>query len=1271
MPTQKKKLSTNKLKRRTHKKNMRGGDEKESENDEMKSQEDQEVEAGVDVNGSPLEREDTDRVSVSESSSSSSSDSSSSSLETSPEIPESKEKPTTSKTQKTIKLKKKITQKPKDRSEYQSCREEDDKKEELKETRDQLNDKKKECEEERYGYIFQYFKNQTLIELLYALFKFYTQQKKEDNSYTLTLREFVYMFPRDNSVRGFNFRRQHVFEAICRLLLLFNYDNDYFGKEKTFYKGLENYVDGKRTPSTTQEILNSSLNESSAEGKVDIFFKIGKHKQEQDIPPCEKYSVAYQREREEDTTKDLFVLIQNKFMEKEYASSDKYDVTTIAQRARPLSSDEFKNADYKIVLMINNKSLLDSKIRKARHNDFDLISDIFGLEELENWFQNLLYDMYKSSSFKDKDDQGSLASILEINQKGKEKPVLENRFHQELIVRTTQKYLNLETPNKRKKFIWGCVPRSGKSYMVAGLVKQRNMKGSDNNILIILGAKRETETQFYNMFDKYDDFKEYEIITAETLKKQENTTKSKFIFILSQELIKFHRGDDEFSDTFKQSYPKLFEKKTIDIYFDEIHKGGSTVKAQEKMIKSLIKDDFQIDLFVMVTATYARPSIAYNELVSPHPPIILNWSYIDQQRMKTFNSNELTLKEFKESRNNDVEMETINELITDYEGRYGSDYKRIIEDFYKKYPELVLIQPTIETENVPFNLHGNLFRLQCSAIGTTEEELINPTKIFEDNNSVLNLLNFIGRKKEDNLDPDCLYGKLRHEYNYDVINRRHTQLWFLPYSDLYTDRDNCGFKLQPRDETRETTGYEEEKISMPNIEPLARGLVLNLLNNELFKKHFCFLIVHGKLSKVTGNRYVEFYNNNVKNVFKRGDELCVYMSYTMSNVGGIGDIIKKAEIEAYKKGKSLIILTGQMLRLGISAPCADIGLNFDNIQSIDQNYQTMFRVLTERRNKPYGYYVDFYPQRSINFLYQFNEIYGEGLKKANSSKKMVTSIQSLLYLFNYNGLGIKKMNTRKSLDLYNTLVNELKLNEKEYRNYYVKDNQSKIKTILGILPTQDIIKQFKNISIKHDGKKNKINKTVRKGESKQRSVLVERDDEEQKEEDSEQQEEIDEKERLQDISELINTVVNILAIFSYKESYDCSTIIDCIDKILEHTKGLDKLCQCEQATFQDGFDVLGCYLEKVLNYSKQDYIIILNKIKKILNDEKYNQLNNLLNIIFDNIRNKLGGDESFASRLIQNEQSGGQSNKTRKRNRNTRKKTKKKSHVNLPIKLKR
>ena len=45
--------------------------------------------------------------------------------------------------------------------------------------------------------------------------------------------------------------------------------------------------------------------------------------------------------------------------------------------------------------MVNNKQLLDNKIMNNRNNDFGLVSKIFGLQELEQWFQNMLFDMYK------------------------------------------------------------------------------------------------------------------------------------------------------------------------------------------------------------------------------------------------------------------------------------------------------------------------------------------------------------------------------------------------------------------------------------------------------------------------------------------------------------------------------------------------------------------------------------------------------------------------------------------------------------------------------------------------------------------------------------------------------------------------------------------------------------------------------------------------------------------------------------------------------------
>jgi hypothetical protein len=344
----------------------------------------------------------------------------------------------------------------------------------------------------------------------------------------------------------------------------------------------------------------------------------------------------------------------------------------------------------------------------------------------------------------------------------KNKPTIQLRFHQEIIVNSSNAYLNaIDKKNQRNKFIWGCVPRSGKSYMVAGMIDKR--KNTGNNILIILGAKSETETQFVEMFKKYDNFNDYGIVTTNyELTQEKEKGKSKFIFILSQEKIKVN-NDKHFTNNFHDDYIDLFRKRRIDLYFDEIHKGGSTETSQQKLIQSLIIYNFQIDLFIMVTATYARPSIAYEQMVTIHPPVILNWSYNDQQDMKEITNSE-KLNYFISSRNNDIEKHVIEKLLDEYKIRYGEDYLNTIEEYYKIYPELVIINPfiDIETEDKKlFNLHGNVFKLSCDAIGKNIDDIKNPSKIFEDNNAVINLLNFIGEVKNDTLSQKSVYGNLK------------------------------------------------------------------------------------------------------------------------------------------------------------------------------------------------------------------------------------------------------------------------------------------------------------------------------------------------------------------------------------------------------------------------------------------------------------------------------------------------------------------------------
>lgn len=129
--------------------------------------------------------------------------------------------------------------------------------------------------------------------------------------------------------------------------------------------------------------------------------------------------------------------------------------------------------------------------------------------------------------------------------------------------------------------------------MIAGLIDKR--KDIDNqDILIILGAKTETENQFIDLLKGYKEFNDYGIIYS----KNKKDVKDKNIYILSQELIKLNKKDkkDNFNDKFVKDYKELFKKKNIDIYFDEIHNGGSTDKSQSHIINALINNGININI---------------------------------------------------------------------------------------------------------------------------------------------------------------------------------------------------------------------------------------------------------------------------------------------------------------------------------------------------------------------------------------------------------------------------------------------------------------------------------------------------------------------------------------------------------------------------------------------------------------------------------------------------------------------------------------------------
>ena len=316
------------------------------------------------------------------------------------------------------------------------------------------------------------------------------------------------------------------------------------------------------------------------------------------------------------------------------------------------------------------------------------------------------------------------------------------------------------------------------------------------------------------------------------------------------------------------------KKSKIDLYFDEIHKGGSSDLSRE-ILQEFLDSKFKIDIFVMVTATFAKPTIAYEGFLENQTPVVLQWGYEDQQLMKNIDINEINIEIIKKYRNNEIDRLIIDKLLEEYNIKYGVDYLNILAGEYKKHPELVLINPQTLPGISNFfedrNMTDTIFKLKEKAIDYTDKDSLGNYKdIFEQSSSIEDLLNsLISPTKRDSESQDTNMGNglfhfLEHEIEekmqIQIYSGRPTQLWFLPVTNLYNNDCDAkfpeGFKKykEIEGEVQLEEGNEQKKDSRPHIEPITRGLALAIMKNPILKKNYNVLIVHNdeKLFNLSG-----------------------------------------------------------------------------------------------------------------------------------------------------------------------------------------------------------------------------------------------------------------------------------------------------------------------------------------------------------------------------------------------------------------------------------
>ena len=243
--------------------------------------------------------------------------------------------------------------------------------------------------------------------------------------------------------------------------------------------------------------------------------------------------------------------------------------------------------DFKITLcvVVRDRSKLFNVIQNAERTSdlnkqrlLDKSTIIFDWHDIAKWHVKFI-DIFAGREF---------TEVI----KAKRHPLL-LKFHQQIAVQKTKKLHNAGY----KDVLWGHIPRSGKSYIVAGVIEAFNA----TNCLLITTAPNESIDQYVSMFNSIQSFQDYKV---HTLRAQDSTRKpvlsTKNIFICSKQYLQCKLVTEETTGRIKTI--KWLRDLPIDIRFlDESHNGGTTDLAKR------ILDTYVSRFTVYITATYLKP----------------------------------------------------------------------------------------------------------------------------------------------------------------------------------------------------------------------------------------------------------------------------------------------------------------------------------------------------------------------------------------------------------------------------------------------------------------------------------------------------------------------------------------------------------------------------------------------------------------------------------------------------------------------------------------
>ena len=912
----------------------------------------------------------------------------------------------------------------------------------------------------------------------------------------LTFNEFLEKFP---PVGAGKFdkspSRNHVFEMMLRFLLILGYDSNWlFSRDHDkrivvapsggiYVCGNTKVLQGDVNVLDERINLGSEASQGGLSG-VDI---------ELQWPGSDHVNNSLSICHPGNETRKHRLIIQCKYFGKESGDASRYGLGEMVRQIKVAGFDEH-NTDY--ALFVNNAEDLDAAIQRKQDKAYFKVSKdksafIVGTSLHNSWFRHLTNMLRETKS---EDIGAALCGRSYMNS-----PTLSLRFHQEYFIRASEKLINEGT----RRLVWGAVPRSGKTFMVAAMIARRLQQNKD--ALILLGAKGDTYKQFEaplraaipnlngaigNEGGNYYEFK---------------TRNQRIITIMGYGLF---AGTDEEKDVRKRTNAQIVNdllkkgKHGVDVYYDEMHIGGERIASDGKLDRLLEQKNA---IFVGVTATYTsllgfadkNKTRIFNE------KSLITWEYSDQQSMKFCATGTV-------ARNSIIQRRTgvLRTIIHDMFNTQTDDELDALQREYSGSPTLIT-----------WNTHDEEYKV--SGIQSTDWAKTVVRKLEHD-------LTQLPRLAEDGcpLATDCAvnangpYGFL-YTMGYDVRrrnnDRRHIQLWFVPYG-----------------------GREEHSANFKAYADAVKEAVL-------------------------ATRLAKYFN-------------IITMSDDDTSAGKAKDYVNRKFVEANRADKSLIVLTAQKLQVGVSLACADVVMNFNDESGIDSQYQTMFRPLTESVGKDFGYYLDMNPHRfigfSVNLLRQRKEL------TSGSQEGQRAAVIRFLQEWRYNGVGPGGFATaltgeeldRELRSITTSVTTEVASIE---RNTKIKEALTKDRVLL-----EKLLKAHSNLNAGNVEAKKKEKGTVREVDLELVGTAEDEGapapDERVPKNKQPEKEQIKELTPEQ-LSEFYHDVTALLAITCDDENLlRCAT--SALEDIQAHTSVYENPCVCNPVV---EFEALACYMKNV------------------------------------------------------------------------------------------